>query len=342
MRIEKLTRESCEAYVAFRKRMWPIHDGAGSWEVVLHKYFANPRAEICEESGLYACMDNGDICGVMGAYPMPVTVNGCVHPGHMLVDWAVLPEYQSKPVGAVLYGTLVNLPGRKFASYGTPTSQRALGRAGIRIPAVVGAAIIQPIKAAALQLYLRNNAQPSPTAAEKFCLASKAQTVGTEELEAATPRQAVDTAFVHSGPEFWKSYFECRAFNGAFALKLEHKGEVGRVVLTILESGTVRFATLLAFRPENPTVSSAKALGQAMRAALRKLGVCVLIATEADDLWRAFLSSVGFYVARKPVHWWAIPKKSDAFAPDSVRWWFTSAERDSIWAPGALTTSMQS
>jgi len=339
MRVETLTRDNCDAYVAFRKRMWPVHDGAGPWEIVLHKYLSNPRVESCPGSGLYACFDNGQICGVMGAYPMPITLNSRVHPGHMMVDWAVLPEYQSKPIGAVLYKTLVNLPGRKFASYGTPASQRALSRAGIQIPAVAAAAVLQPIKAAALRLYLRNFAQPSPIAGGKFSLPGRAETMTAEELTASSPADPSDTAYVQSGPDFWRSYFDCRAFNGAFALRLNRDGESGDVVMSFLEAGTVRFATLLAYRPDSPTVSAAKKLGRSLREAMRSLRVCVLIATEADGLLQTLMNTVGIYVVRKSVHWWVIPKKDDSFAPDSVQWWLTSADRDSIWAPGGLTTA---
>src|SRR5690348_12113162 len=98
MQIVQLNRDSFDAYTRFHRAMWPIHDAAGDWEIVLNKYFTNPHRDLCPGSGLYACIDGEhSICGIAGAYPMPVTLNGQLYPGHMLVDWAVLPRFWTGP-----------------------------------------------------------------------------------------------------------------------------------------------------------------------------------------------------------------------------------------------------
>ena len=48
-------------------------------------------------------------------------------------------------------------------------------------------------------------------------------------------------------------------------------------------------------------------MARSLRAALRALRVCALMATEADANITRCLAVVGLYVIRKPTHWWALP-----------------------------------
>ena len=148
MSIRLLTKQDAESYAGFRRGMWPVHIGAGHWEVVLAKYFDNPQVAECAGSGLYGeFTGGGEMIGCMGAYPMPITLNGTVYPGHMLVDWAVLPRYQLTPVAGKLFAKLMALPGRKFGSIGTAHSQTPISRRAAKIESVNAICVVKAVPA---------------------------------------------------------------------------------------------------------------------------------------------------------------------------------------------------
>jgi hypothetical protein len=347
MRIEKLGPDSCEAYIAFRKAMWPLHDSAGHWDVVVEKYFRNTHVELCPGAGLYACTENGTIRGIAGAYPMPITLEGRLYPGHMLVDWAVLPDeresdddgtWERKVYAAKLFASVMELPGLKFGSNGTRFSQAALQRRSTRIPTCNVAALIKPAHALLLELFrLRQYSQPSPACMVPMHLPAKARSVSPDDLPNSPPANLQGTAHVWRDVTFWQQYFKCRLYNGAYALQLGRDHEVGYVVLNLLEAGRFRFANLLTLYLANASPRTAHRLGVFARKALQELGVCSLLATDADETVHAFLNGVGRYVVRRPTHWWRIPHPSDLLPVQGVRWHFTSAERDGIWWPGQQT-----
>lgn len=341
MEIRALTRDDFDAYAAFREEMWPTYAVGGDWETIEQKYLRNPHVRQCPGSGLYGCLESGEIAGVMGAYPMPVTLEGTVHPGHMLVDWAVLPRYQTTPVAVALFRELLALPGRKYASAGTSRSETTLAKRGTRLPAVISAALLQPIRALLLErLNFRLYGLPSSLCGVPFSLPGRAESIAPAELEAAAPTELVKTAFVRRDADFWNIFVSGRSRNSALALRLLAEGCRGSAVVKLLEVGPLRYATLLAFRAEPTTSEAVRGLAQSLRAALRALKVCVLLATEADGNIARCLATVGLHVVRKPTYWWAFPKSSDSFAVRSVRWWLTSAERDSHWGilpPGLVS-----
>ena len=349
MHIVQLTRDCFDTYTRFHRAMWPLHDAAGDWDVVLHKYFENPHAGLCPGSGLYAYLDgNNDICGIAGAYPMPITLNGRLYPGHMLVDWAVLPRYWTGPhhttdlegkfIAGTLFAEVISLPGMKFASYGSAYSQLPLGRKARKIPAVVAAAILSPVNAALLEfLHLRNYAQPSPVSATHLELPGVAFSMSPNEIPVAQPKDPNDTAYVRRDSSFWSCYFQSRNHHGGSAFCLRRNGDTGYMVCNLLECGRIRFAIVLALCINGHSLRVARHLSKCAREVLAKLNVSVVIATEADDCMRTFLNSLGKWVVRKERHWWAIPKASDSFQTEDVHWWLTSAERDAIWLPGSQT-----
>jgi hypothetical protein len=250
----------------------------------------------------------------------------------MLVDWAVLPRLQMTPIAGKLWQTVVSLPGRKFASYGSRASQTSLERRAIKIPAQNAVLIVRPIGAAILRaLKLTASLYPSPLCAEALDLPVGVTRCLPGELRPAIPVAAERTAYVHRGPDFWEAYCGGRHRNGAFPLRVTTRSGEADVVMQLLEVGRLRVGTLLALRLEPATLDAAATVGRALRAALRQLNVCVLMATEADKQMTRFLSSAGLGVMRLPCHWWVIPRPSDTFAAQDVRWWLTSADRDSHW-----------
>jgi hypothetical protein len=335
MQIKRLTRDDFDAYTAFRENMWPTYAVGGDWGTVEQKYIRNPHVRTCSGSGLYACIQSGEILGVMGAYPMPVTFEGTLHPGHMLADWAVLPRYQGGPTAGRLFQELLALPGRKYASCGTRESQALLSRRAIRIPAVLAAALLQPVRAFLLErLKLRDYALPSPRCAVPFSLPGRAETLAPGQLEAAVPADFANTAYVRREADFWVAFIAGRLENSALPLRLWGENCRGSAVIKLLDVGPLRHATLLAFRADPPTLEAVRRLARSLQEALRALRVCALLATEADSNIRHCLAVVGLHVVRRRTHWWAIPKPSDAFAAQGVRWWLTSADRDSHWGFG--------
>ena len=102
MSIRRLAAADQCAYAEFRRQLWPYHASAGYWEAVEAKYVRNPLARLCPESGLYGYFQGERLCGTMGAYPMPVTLDGTVHAGHSIADWSVLREFWFSPIAGRL------------------------------------------------------------------------------------------------------------------------------------------------------------------------------------------------------------------------------------------------
>ena len=312
--------------------MWPTYTAAGNWETVRQKYLRNPHVRLCPGSGLYGYFQGNKICGIMGAYPMPVTLNGVVYPGHMSVDWAVLPLFQRQGITRKLYEVVVSLPGRKFASIGSRASQEAMERRGFRISAVNALAVILPLKAALLRLlHLTWYAQPSPLCGEPISLPGIATSITPEEFRSAMPPDSQGTAFVYRGPDFWQVYCEHRLQNGGFPIRLFAKDGEGDVLIKLLEVGPLRVCIVLAVYLQPSTIQCAQQLGRSFRSVLKNLKVCALMTTEPDELWAVFLKAASVWVSRSPTYWWIIPCASDSFSADEVRWWLTWADRDSHW-----------
>jgi hypothetical protein len=267
----------------------------------------------------------------MGAYPMPVTVDGALYPGHMLVDWAVLPRFRQGPVAGRLFEALSSLPGRKYASSGTPASQSALQRRGIRIPAVDAMVIVRPLPAAVCRvLRLAGYAQPAAFPAEMLDLKGRSEAMAPDDMPPAVPA-AARTAFVSRGPEFWRAYCAGRLRNGAVPVRLVADRGEARLILRVLQVGPFRIASLLAIHLEDETDVAVAGIARSLRALLLRLGVAVVGTTETGGAARGVLRGAGWLTRRTPSHWWVLPRASDTFDAADVRWWLTSADRDSTW-----------
>jgi hypothetical protein len=338
MAIRVLDGADCSAYVGFRHELWPGHPAAGDWEVVREKYLHHPHAALCPGSGLYAYLQGGSVAGMMGAYPMPVTVDGALHPGHMLVDWAVLPRFRQGPVAGRLFDTLLSLPGRKYASSGTPASQSALQRRGVRIPAVEAMVVVRPLHAGVCQvLRLAGSAQPAPFPVEMLELKGRSEVMAPDDMPPAVP-PAGRTAFVSRGPDFWRAYCAGRLRNGAVAVRLVAGRGEARLILRVLQVGPFRIASLLAIHVAAGT--DLAGIARALRALLLRLGVVVLSATDTGGAGQGVLRRAGWLTRRRPSHWWALPRASDTFDAADVRWWLTSADRDSKWGHLGLSLAL--
>jgi hypothetical protein len=329
MSVREITCNDLGAYLDFRKKLWPGHASAGCWEIVITKYFQNPHRAQCPGSGLYGYFHGARLVGTMGAYPMPVTLKDTAYPGHMLVDWAVLPEFRFGPVAGQLWGKLISLPGRKFGSVGTQFSQAALEKRAKKIPACEATGLLSMSSGIAAKLL-----QP-----KQFSLASPLHldeleiVPGVTLIEPCQVRGAVPVAtaaHVYRDADFWQVFCESRLFNGAFPVRIVSEGEAD-IVLRLSEMGRFRFCTLLCVHLAPYTVAHARMTGRVLRNFLRRLKVGVLYATEADEQLKAVVESTCRFVRRSEVYWWSIPTRSDTFRHDEVSWWLTSADRDSIY-----------
>jgi len=329
--IRRLTSADQAAYALFRRQLWPYHSGAGYWEAVEVKYYLNPLSSLCPASGLYGFFEGERLCGIQGAYPWPVTVNGGVHPGHVLVDWAVLPALRLSRVAGRLWQELVRLPGRKYGSNGSHFSQGVMQNRAAKIHVVQLVALVRPAQAAAAKLlHLYSCAHPSPFVLAKMETSPGVQLIEGGQVRAAAPPISEKTAWICRGPDFWELYCGDRIHNGAIPLRITSDAGEADLVLDFCESGpSFRHATLLSAQFVPYTRSCAASVGRLLRGFLRRLNVGVLFATEADAEVAALLESSAWYVRRVPTHWWAIPKDSDEFHHDDVSWWLTSADRDS-------------
>jgi len=268
----------------------------------------------------------------MGAYPMPITLDGVVHPGHMLVDWAVLPDLRFSPIAGLLWNELFQLAGRKYASYGSRFSQDSLLKRGVKINSVNSAAIVSPLRTIAARLLQipYSYSYPSPFLLDKLEKCKGVNMIEGEQLKPAIPPHVEKTAWIHHGQAFWKMYCSARMYTGAVCLRVStDKGEAD-LVINIRETGpSLRFASLLSAQFVPYTTECAVSVGRSLRTFLKRHRIGLLWATETDPEMAAFLSSVAWYVHRSPSYWWSIPKTSDEFRHDSISWRLTGADRDS-------------
>jgi hypothetical protein len=331
--VRRLTLDDAEAYAEFRLKMWPVHSGAGGWESVRLKYFHNPQAALCPESGLYAYIQGEEILGMMGAYPMPVTLDGSIYAGHMVVDWAVLPERQFGPVTGTLWNTLTSLPGRKFSSIGTRASQSILEKRAVRIRSTNAVAYLRPLEAKMLRgLRLEGYSYPSPLLLERAQLPRGVRPALADSFKAPSPKDAAQTAFVARDRDFWNVYCSGRPYNGAVPLNIATSVGEANVVIRLLEVGRFRYANLMALDLMPGTIENARRSGTLLRDSLAALSVTFVNAVDVDELTREMLHSLSRYVSRSESYWWGIRRPSDTFQIESVRWWLTNADRDSHWA----------
>jgi hypothetical protein len=332
MAIHPLTPNDLDSYLAFRHEMWPTHPAAGDWEIVHEKYFQHPHAAQCPGAGLYAYSQGRTIAGIMGAYPMPVTLDGTVYAGHMLVDWGVLPRFRHGPAAGRLFEALLALPGRKYASQGTRDSQGPLERRALRIPAVEAIAVLTPVQAAVIRLFhLGGSAQAAPVPLDDLSDPGRVDVIGPHEVTAPTPPNPERTAYVSRGPEFWLAYCVGRVRHGGVAVRIRSPGAEATAVVRLLQIGTLRLGVLLAVQFGSLAAASVRGIAASFRTWLKRLGVAVLIGTAADDSITLFFATIGRVTLKSSVQWWAIRRPSDTFGATDVKWWLTSADRDTQW-----------
>jgi len=332
MSIRVLSRDDFEAYEYFRRGMWPVHTSAGYWEAALMKYCANPHSALCAQSGLYGFFNDGKLIGTMGAYPMPITLNGTLHPGHMLVDWAILPNYQFSPVAGKLWSHLIDLPGRKFASHGRAASQLPLSRRATELPSSIAIAIMRPLDVAMLRLLrLTASAHPSPIQLQDLKMPDGIATCAPAFLQPATPGSIKDTAFVLRGPDFWDVYCSARIYNGSVPLLLTLREGTATAVVRLYDVGRLRFASLMNIQLYPPSDRCAASVGRLLGRFLRENRVCYLSCVTGEPTIERLLQSLKLTLKHYPIHWWMISKPSDTFSSKDVRWWFTLADQDSHW-----------
>jgi hypothetical protein len=331
MLIRPLTSADHGVYAAFRRQLWPYHAAAGHWEALEVKYFLNPLCSLCPESGLYGYFQGDQLCGVIGAYPMPVTLGGIVHPGHMVADYCVLHNLWFSPVAGRLWNELLQLPGRKFASNGSRYSQGPIQKRGVKIRAVQAFGLVRPLRALSAKLFrLHYYCYPSPFLPGQIKPCRGVEAIEAGPVRAAVPPASEKTAWIQHSAEFWKFYCQARMYNGAIPLRIRSAQGEADLVMTLWETGPAfRFATLLSAHLVPYTATCATSVGRALGRFLRRMNVTILFATEADAELAKLVEKASWYVHRIPTHWWALPKSSDRFAHDSVSWWLTSAARDS-------------
>lgn len=340
MSVRSLTADDTEAYAEFRLRMWPIHPAAGAWEVVRLKYMGNPLAASSPGSGLYAYFQGNDILGIMGAFPMPITLNGSIYAGHMLADWAILPQHQYSPTFSHLWNTCLSLPGRKFSAPGSRASTRILENRGVQIPMNEAVAILRPVDALSLRsLRLVSYAHPSPLSFEHADLPRGVQFQLAESFDAPLPYHPADTAFVRRDRDYWKVFCSARLFNGAIPLRMTTAVGEANLVLRLLETGRFRYATLMALQLVPATIENSRKTGLLLRATLDRLRVAVIGIVDVDALTRELLHSLSRVVFRNASWWYGIRRPSDTFQIEDVRWWITNAEKDAYWVVDQPTSA---
>jgi len=331
MSIRRLTAADQGAYTEFRRQLWPYHPGAGHWEAFEAKYLLNPLARLCPESGLYGYFQGERLCGAMGAYPMPVTLNGVLHPGHSISDWSVLHDFWFSPIAGRLWNEIFRLPGRKFASGGNRLAQESMKKRGAKINAVQSFGVLLPLPVLGAKLFrLGGCTHPSPFLPDQLEPYHGVEIITAAQVRTAAPPLSEKTAWVQHSAEFWEFYCQARIYNGAVPLRVQTEEGEADLVLNFCETGRFfRYATLMSAQFVPYTVRCAAAVGRSLGAFLRHVNVCLLFATDADAELAKLVDQASWYVHRIPTHWWACPKASDSFSHDSVSWWLTSAARDS-------------
>jgi hypothetical protein len=331
--VRYLNADDLDAYVRFRFNMWPVHPAAGAWEAVRLKYHDNPQIAACPGSGLYGYWEGTELVGIMGAYPMPVTLNGDVYPGHMLSDWAVLPNCQFGRAAGALWNELTALPGRKFATIGSAAAQRVFNRRAARISSGKRAvAILRPIASLLLRAQqLEEYAYSSPLFISGN-ITTDVDSGLSEGFEPPGPARPLNTAFVARDRNFWKTFCSARILNGALPMRISAKAGGAELVLRLLEVGKYRYALLLTQRFSPPTKENAAAIGKVLRQTLLALGVALVRLVNIDELTSALLRSLSSVVFQRPSLWYAVKVSSDTFDAGEVTWWLTYGDSDSHWA----------
>ncbi len=331
MSIRRLAAADQCAYAEFRRQLWPYHASAGYWEAVEAKYVRNPLARLCPESGLYGYFQGERLCGTMGAYPMPVTLDGTVHAGHSIADWSVLREFWFSPIAGRLWNEIYRLPGRKFASRGTRLAQDSMKTRGVKLNVTQSFGLIRPLPAIGAKLFrLGGHAYPSPFLPDQLQPYHGVEVIAAAQVRTAAPPLSEKTAWVRHSAEFWESYCQARMCNGAIPLRVHTAEGEADLVVNFCETGRFfRYSTLMSAQFIPYTVRCAAAVGRSLGAFLGHVNVCLLSATDADAELAKLVEQASWYVHRTPSYWWACPKASDSFSHDSVSWWLTTAARDS-------------
>ena len=245
--------------------------GADNWETVALKYFENPDIDLCPGSGIYACFENDRICGVQAAYPFPVVKDGVSIPATCWSIGVRLDKTREKGpafravVAGKLFMTLKDLPGRKYASYGSEASQRAYRGRAKRIPVNVAAAILSPMKAALLELLgLRAFVTASEVPAQIKVNGATVEVLRGMDLMEFHPTPPEGAVHAYHSPEFWKTLGVYSHSTGAVLLRIHHKGISADFMLRVQAAGKLRVALLLSTAFEKRDNSSIAAIGQSI------------------------------------------------------------------------------
>jgi hypothetical protein len=331
--VRRLSLNDSDAYTKFRSRMWPVHSSAGPWENVQLKYFLNPHIAQCPESGLYGYFRGSQILGIIGAYPTPVTLNGTTYPGHMFVDWAVLPEHQYGPAAGYLWNSLLSLPGRKLATIGSGAAQRVFEKRAVRIRSGTRAiAVLRPWDTAMLRFQgTEGYAAPSPLVFERISLPRGVQIKIAESFQPQSPFKPANTAYVVRDRDFWSVFCSGRLYNGAAPVSMQTPLGEAQVVMRLLETGRLRYAILMAQQFAPATIDNARNAGALLRDMLREVGVAMVRVIDVDELTSALIRSLSSIVFRRESAWYGLRRPSDTFQIEDVRWWLTHADEDSHW-----------
>lgn len=162
--IRLLTPDDREPFARWRRACWPQRVGARSLDVIASKYWEHPASARCPGSGLYAYVADGEILGVVGAFPFPVRWDGGEVPGHALVDWAVIPRLRGTSIGGKLFLFGLSLPGRKYGIGGGPDSLPSLRARAREVVVKCVVQVREPLKVlGAKQMGLMGSLRPTAT-----------------------------------------------------------------------------------------------------------------------------------------------------------------------------------
>lgn len=331
MIVRELRKGDESAYAEFRRGLWPSNAAAGNWEAVELKYTLNPLRTCSPGSGLYGSFDGDRLCGILGAYALPITTGDQEYPGHMLVDWAVLPEYRSRPIGSILWRELVRLPGMKFASIGTRVSQEAISKAAEKIPAIHAIGLVDAAKVVLTKcLGLFSYGHPSPVIPEDLVCREEIEIIDVESIRPAVPASPDQVAWVRRGVDFWKMYCGARIYTAAMPLRIRSSEGEADLVIALTQAGkTIRYAAIMSASFFPYTVACGEAVGRLLRAFLVKNRVAIVTASETDEIVAALMKRASLHVLRNPTYWWSVRKPTNPFRHDEKKWWLTAADRDS-------------
>ncbi len=331
IRIKQLGQSDCAAYGQFIGQLWPNHCGAGSWESIQAKYYLNPLAAVCPGAGLYGCYINEQLCGIMGAAPSPVSLQGELHPGHMLVDWSVPRAFQSTPAAGLLFSHLMALPGLKLASSGTKDSQDALMRRGTRIPATDAIVNLRLVDSFLLQtLCLGNYKQPLPIHNDEIPYSQYIRPIDWSSLTVSETLDA-ESNFIHRSWDYWKHLCKWRWITGGIGLQINISGVAAVVVIGLYQVGKFRIAELQLLQTESRDKDEIQLIAHSVRRFLSQLKTAWLRVTISDPVAQSFASEMGWSQTRQDNHWWHLKKATDPNSISHQHWRMSHADRDSFW-----------